>query len=1103
MRAAVPVRPAAPALRACVVALVVAATALAGTVGAVAADPDDLSLSPSQPRLTGTVGGDKSPSAALARTPRRLRTSTSTARIPVMVKYDYDPLASYTGTVPGLAATSPSVTGLALREDRGREVRYLDFVRSQERRITSAVTDAVPSARITGSFRIAYGGVSAVVAENTVRQLLRVPGVVAVQPDRVNRPLTDASTEFITADAAYRRLGSRRNAGEGLLLGNLDTGLWPEHPSFADKGNLPDYAGPDLPCEYGDNPLTPAEDPFECTNKLVGGAAFLDTYNAVVGEDYLYPGTARDPDGHGSHTSGTSAGNVVRDVDTLGPVLERINGVAPGARVIEYRVCAPEGCFTSDSVAAVEQAILDWVDVINFSISGGNDPLTDPVELSFLDAYNAGVFVAASAGNSGPGAGTANHLGPWTTTVAASTQRREFATTLTLTATGGESFTVDGASITAGAGPLPVVRASAAPYSDNRCLAPAAAGVFDGKIVVCERGTNARVEKGYNVLQGGAEGMILYNPALADVETDNHWLPTVHVADGTELVAFLDDHPEVTGEFAAGEQRTGRGDVMAAFSSRGPAGSFIKPDITAPGVQVLAAMTPTPETVAGGPPGEYYQAIAGTSMSSPHIAGVALLLADLRPDWTPGQIRSAIMTQAIRKVVKEDLTTPADAFDMGAGRVSVRRAMRAPLTISETAANFAAMTGNPVQAVHLNIPSINAPTMPGRVTTARTVTNVTGRGLWVTPRAAVPEDTRIKFSPQRAWVRRGDSQEFEITLKSWAPQDVQQFARISFATVKGAASIPVAFVPRQGEVSLTQSCGVRRLMRGRATTCAVTATNESFQEQQVALTTATNRRLRLVEADGATLEDGVARASATLTAAELGVPAVDPGTSPAGYLDLAQFGVPAEPIGDEEILNFGVPAFPYNGRSYTAVGVDSNGYLVAGGGTSEDNNCCNLPTGASPAPPNDLLAPFWTDLDGTDAEGVRLATLTDGTNDWLIVQWEVNVFGTTDTRAFQAWIGLGAEQDISFTYAAAQTDPNGQDYLVGAENSAGEGDVEALLPGEDLVVTSSDPTPGGSLAYTVRARGIAEGRGVVRTEMTADGVLGVTTASSRIRVIEP
>jgi hypothetical protein len=158
---------------------------------------------------------------------------------------------------------------------------------------------------------------------------------------------------------------------------------------------------------------------------------------------------------------------------------------------MEYKVCGPQGCYSADTAAAVAQAILDGVDVINYSISGGTDPFTDATELAFLDAYAAGVFVAASAGNEGPGASTANHLAPWVTTVGASTQTRQFASTLTVTGQGGATFTAEGASITPGAGPAPVVLASADPYGRARCDAPAPAGTFTGMIVACERGGTA------------------------------------------------------------------------------------------------------------------------------------------------------------------------------------------------------------------------------------------------------------------------------------------------------------------------------------------------------------------------------------------------------------------------------------------------------------------------------------------------------------------------------------------------------------------------------------------------------------------------------------
>src|SRR5262249_54032542 len=146
-------------------------------------------------------------------------------------------------------------------------------------------------------------------------------------------------------------------------------------------------------CNFGDNPLTPAADPFVCQNKLISGQPFLATYNAVIGGE-VYPNSARDSNGHGTHTSTTAAGGPVADANPLGISRGAIHGIAPGAHVAVYKVCGLQGCFSSDSAAAVGQAIADGVDVINFSISGGVDPYTDTVELAFLDAYAAGVLVS-------------------------------------------------------------------------------------------------------------------------------------------------------------------------------------------------------------------------------------------------------------------------------------------------------------------------------------------------------------------------------------------------------------------------------------------------------------------------------------------------------------------------------------------------------------------------------------------------------------------------------------------------------------------------------------------------------------------------------------
>ena len=626
-----------------------------------------------------------------------------------------------------------------------------------------------------------------------------------------------------------------------------------------------------------------------------------------------------------------------------------VNGVAPGAWVSVYKVCGAAGCYGSDSAAAVQQAILDGAKVINYSISGGTDPFTDPVELAFLDAYAAGVFVSTSAGNDGPGASTANHLSPWVTTVAASTQTREFASTLTLHGTSGD-LVLEGASITAGvAGPLPVVLSSAAPYSDDLCTAPAPAGLFTGKIVACKRGSNARVDKGFNVSQGGAAGMILYNPTLADVETDNHWLPTVHLADGTAFVAFMAANPAATASFTAGTARDGDGDVIAAFSSRGPAGLVIKPDLTAPGVQILAGHTPTPESITEGPPGEYFQAIAGTSMSSPHVAGAGILLKAAHPTWTAGQIKSALMTTARTDVVKEDLATPADPFDYGSGRIDVTRASAVALTFDETAARFAALGGDPLTAIHLNIPSIDAPVMPGIVTTTRVVTNTSTRKVDVTASASDPSGSRITVSPSKVTINPGRTATFTITIEAETPIGEQRFGQVRLNVRNGPdLHLPVAFIHTQGAVTLSQSCIPDSIAKNATSTCDIVATNQGFTVQTVDLSTTVDRKLRILSATGATVAGNGKSAhldDVTLAGAELGIPAVDPGPSVAGYLPLDAFGIAPIPLGDEDMVNFNVPAFVFAGKTYTAVGIDSNGYVVVGGGTAEDNNCCTLPRG--------------------------------------------------------------------------------------------------------------------------------------------------------------
>ncbi|MEJ7582759.1 MAG: S8 family serine peptidase [Acidimicrobiales bacterium] len=1059
----------------------------------------------------------KSPSSRLAESdPTLLQGGSGT--VAIVVKLDYDSLATYAGTVKGLAATSPASTGSSLDTSSSAGRAYTSYIEGREADFEARLRTVSPSARIGRKLRTVYGGVGLIVPAADVAEIAQLPGVVAVQRDARRQLLTDSSPEFIGAHTLYDHLGSTdRNAGQCVIVGILDSGSWPEHPSYIDTEGLPAPParadGAPRVCDFGDNPLTAPTDVFACNNKLIGGQPFLDTYNAF-GFPENYPDSARDGNGHGTHTSSTSAGSYVAEAPIFGIDRGPIHGIAPGAYLSVYKVCGTEGCFGTDSAAAVGASIEDGVRVINFSISGGESPLTDVVELAFLDAYQAGVFVAASAGNSGPGAATAAHLSPWVTTVAASTQSRAFQSTLTLTE-GADTLDLVGASITEGVDvPTPVVSAAAPPYSNPLCLDAAPPGTFTGKIVVCERGPG-RAQKGFNVLQGGAVGMILYNPTTQETLTDNHFLPTVHLEgpQGAQLLAFLAANPTTVATFTDGEKGTAQGDVITSVSSRGPGGVAIKPDITAPGAQILAGNTPTPDEVAGGPPGEYFQAIAGTSMSSPHIAGSAALVAALHPDWGPGQIKSALMTTASTDVVKEDTVTPADPFDHGSGRVDLTKAGDPGLTFSESAARMFVFTADPRLSVDINQPSVNAPVMPGSITTQRVARNTTDGPLTFTATTSAPPGSRIGVVPSSFTVRAGGSVNLSITIDGGRLEPGQYFGQIALHETSGDRELhlPVAFNRQQGSVAMSQICNPTTVAFRAISLCKVTIRNNSFSNTSVRSTTKLDNALGLVDQTGAykTERRTVQLPLSNLEGKTPATPTVAPGETPGpGYLDLEEFDIPPEPLGDEDFLTLDTDPYLYGGDTFSTLGISSNGYLVAGGGTSEDNTFepQALP---DPARPNNVLAAFWSDLDGSGTEGLRAAILSDSvTGDaWVLIQWDVYLFGTTTPVAAQVWVGLNGTEDVSYAYPGPQPDPGPAGLTVGAENIDGSSGAQVSLPqalsGESLRVATDGGAKGEAAIYRLYVRGVVPGVGVVTTAMNSPAVPGTTVKRGVITIRRP
>jgi subtilisin family serine protease len=618
--------------------------------------------------------------------------------------------------------------------------------------------------------------------------------------------------------------------GEGTIVGVLDTGINQGHPSFAAVGG--DGFIHTNPYGTGNYGGYCAANPSFCNEKLIGAWAF-------------HPGSSipNDTNGHGSHTAGTIAGNILQDVEMVAPTASYtfpiVSGVAPHANIIMYQVCVPS-CPTSSTTAAVNQAVMDGVDVINYSISGGTNPYVETTSVAMLNANTAGILTAASAGNSGPGPATVNHQSPWNLTVAASTHNRTILNTVVgLNSSSGPLADINGESPTGSYGPAPLVYAGDAPYNNPLCN-PFTPGTFSGQIVVCDRGVIARVAKGENVLNAGGGGMILANdaPSAASLNADTHVLPATHIsyANGLLLKAWMAAGTGHVGAITGGSvDYSSLGDDMASFSSRGPAGAAVpllggvlKPDVTAPGLNILApyysGFSTAPE----------FNIISGTSMSSPHAAGAAALIRSQNPSWSPAEVKSALMMTGISTVNKEDNTTAGDPFDFGAGRVDLTRAGKVGFVLDITraqydAANPAINGGDPML---LNLPSMANLNCENACSWTRTVRSVEDTNQEYNAWLEAPPGITGTVTPAKFTLPPGATQEIVISLNvtgwtgtGWAFADVQiEPVGMEVAAVHmPAAVVPVVISNPSIEVD-PEAINISRLA-GSVTTQAMTISN--------------------------------------------------------------------------------------------------------------------------------------------------------------------------------------------------------------------------------------------------------------------------------------
>src|SRR4051794_37132726 len=730
-----------------------------------------------------------------------------------IVQLSDPPLASYRGGVPGLAATNPAALGAVKLDPASPASRaYLNYLDQRQTAMTATLARTLGRpVTVPFTYRYAYDGVAAVLTSDEAKAVANLPNVVRVEKEQTLHLETDVGPTWIGASSLWDGSatgGAGATMGEGVVVGDIDTGINHDHPSFAATGGDGYTIRNPRGTFYGAcAPITGA--PF-CNSKLIGVYDFTGT-------------SPEDDNEHGSHTASTAVGDVISAAVLHAPTIDvtrRISGVAPHANLITYKACTAAGCLTAETSAAIDQAVADGVDVINFSIGGGSaDPWSEANSQSFLGARDAGVFASVAAGNSGPAPRTMGSPAnaPWVTAVAASTHNRKFVNSLT-GMTGGTNppANMTGLGVTSGYGPAPVVYAGdygyplcgdgpALPTGDS-AINPFPPGTFHGEIVVCDRGTYGRVAKGNNVKAGGAGGYVLANDQVSgnSLVGDAFGLPGVAIgySDGITLKQWLATPGTHTASIG-GEQldlSAANGDQMASFSSRGPdknVPQVLKPDVSAPGVDVFAAVNTT--NPASDPE---YGMLSGTSMATPHVTGAAALVRAVHHTWTPAEIQSAMMTTGKTALTENGKTV--GPFARGAGRVDLTKAALAGLVLNETTANYTAAdpsTGG--DATTLNEASLANSGCEATCSWTRTVRSTQSVSTSWSVSVTKPKGMTLTVSPSSFTLAPGATKTLSITA------DVSKLAvgQWDEAEVRlgGGRNVPVAHLPVEIFVGKGQS----------------------------------------------------------------------------------------------------------------------------------------------------------------------------------------------------------------------------------------------------------------------------------------------------------
>ncbi|GLT65190.1 hypothetical protein SLA2020_376340 [Shorea laevis] len=710
----------------------------------------------------------------------------------------------------------------------------------------SSLKSVSDSASMLYTYSNVIHGYSTRLTADEAEALEEQQGILSVIPELRYELHTTRTPEFLGLSGKTSPVFPTFESASDVIVGVLDTGVWPELKSFNDEGLGPVPEKWKGECEVGKT-----FNSSSCNKKLIGARYFSKGYEGTIGpiNETVESKSPRDDDGHGTHTLTTAAGSAVSDASLFGFASGTARGMATKARVAIYKVCWLSGCFGSDILAAMDKAVQDGVDIMSLSLGGGvSEYYMDTVAIGAFSAMTRGILISCSAGNGGPYSSSLSNVAPWITTVGAGTLDRDFPVSVAL----GNGKKYSGVSLyngkTISNSMVPIVYAANVSNSSSGNLCLSGTLIPDkvaGKIVVCDRGGSARVRKGLVVKEAGGVGMILANTDTYGEEliADAHILPSSAVGEktGDAIKKYIFTEANRTATIGPGSTELGvqPSPVVAAFSSRGPNPitlAILKPDIIAPGVNILAGWTG-----AAAPTGfdedkrrVNFNIISGTSMSCPHVSGLAALLKAAHPEWSPAAIRSALMTTAYSaykngKTIQDVATgQPATPFDYGAGHVDPVEALDPGLVYDTTVDDYLdflcalGYTSSQIKQVtnrdftcdssknyslaDFNYPSISVPlqsasgkkggaSVTSTLKYSRTLTNVGSPGTYKVSVVSQTKAVKISVEPASlSFSKKYEKKSYTVTFTASSVQSgTASFASLVWSDEKHTVSSPIAF----------------------------------------------------------------------------------------------------------------------------------------------------------------------------------------------------------------------------------------------------------------------------------------------------------------------